>query len=67
MFEFTIDENLLIVYATGVYFLVDIATAAIEQRHFLNEEETKGKTRFTGGQMIADKIILQRDKTIGIV
>lgn len=47
-------------YATGVYFIVNIATAAIEQKSFLSEEESKGKARFTGGQLIGDKLIIQR-------
>jgi hypothetical protein len=37
LFQFTQDEHLLIVYATGAYSLLDTATATIHASQYLSE------------------------------
>lgn len=56
------------VYATGTYFLIDIATAAKHEGNYLGDgEEGKAKSRCMGAQLIHDKLVILRDKTLGIV
>lgn len=50
LFQFTPDEQLLIIYATGAYFLVDSATGDLTQGNYITgeSEEQRNKNRCVG-------------------
>ena len=59
---------MLIIYATGQYFLVDTATSVITDGSYTNDpEDGKTKNRFLGAQLIDEKVVMVRDKTLGVV
>lgn len=67
LFEFTTDEHLLIVYASGTYFLLDTATAILRTGAYFSEDDLRGKGRATGALLVNDKVLILREKTLGIV
>ena len=68
LFEFTEQEELLILYANGLYFLIDPATANIAQGCIFPEEDLKNvKNRVFGAQLVAGRIIAMRERSLGVV
>jgi hypothetical protein len=69
LFEFTAEEQLLIMYANGNYFLIDPATTSIKQGSIFTEDDTKSmsKTRCSGAQLVGDKVVILKDKVLGVV
>jgi hypothetical protein len=59
LFEFMPDEQLLIVYANGNYFLLDPATANTRQGCLFTEEDLKSsKNRCYGAQLVGERIVV---------
>lgn len=55
-------------YANGLYFLVDPATANITQGCIFPEEDLKNvKNRVFGAQLVGGKIIAMRERSLGVV
>jgi hypothetical protein len=69
LFDFTEDEQLLVIYANGNYFLVDPATANVTQGCIFPEEDLKGtsKSRCFGAQLVGEKIIALKERGLGVV
>ena len=67
LFEFTTDEHLLIVYASGTYFVLDTATATFKTGSYFAEDDLRGKGRATGAVLFNDKVFILRERTLGVV
>lgn len=66
LFDFTPDEQLLIVYANATYFLVDPATANTRTGSLFGDEDTKSKNRCSGAQLLGHRIVLLRERVLGV-
>ena len=58
---------MLILYATGQCFVLDIATGQLDEPRSLVEEEGKSKSRCLGAVLVGEQIVMLRDKTLGLV
>jgi hypothetical protein len=69
LFEFMPDEQLLIMYANGNYFVVDPATASIKPGSIFGEEDLKGtsKNRCYGAQIVGEKVVILKERLLGVV
>lgn len=55
-------------YANGMYFLIDPATANVTQGCIFPEEDIKNaKNRVFGAQLVAGKVIAMRERSLGVV
>lgn len=66
LFDFTPDEQLLIVYANATYFLVDPATASTRTGSLFGDEDTKNKNRCSGAHLIGHRVVLLRERVLGV-
>jgi hypothetical protein len=71
LFEFTADEQLLVLLATGKYYLIDAATSVVVEGNYFAGEGEQGKSspsiRCVGAQLVDEKVVILRDRTIGVV
>ena len=56
----------MIVYATGVFFLLDTATGHLEEGCYFDGDE-RSRGRSLGAAMADDRLVLLRDRTLGFI
>jgi hypothetical protein len=66
LFDFTPDEQLLIIYANANYFLIDPATAATRTGSLFGDDDPKSKNRCSGAQLVGHRIVLLRERVLGV-